>query len=208
MKDVRRNCKLYSFPNAPTEHATELTIRIQNILHSPTIARYEVTYKLYRRQAEKLMTLQLNNNASLYCYCDSAIYELGLDLEPLLVKLKAWTLRQTMKIVGSIHEIDHIDSDEARKTQVSVGVISQGPSTKGIVIELREAAHQVVPTEGHLDEHVLRDIMGTKFQTLMVDTNPATSVVLSTGTDLPIHVTVQPEKIQIASAYFEMFSKL
>lgn len=202
-----RMTKLYSFPNAQTEIATELTIRMQNILHSPTVARYDVIYKLYRRQSEKLMTIQFSNSANMYCYSGSAVYEVGPDLELMLLKLKLWKLRQTMKITGSMHELDRTGPNSSGKCQICVGVISPGPSTKGIILDLQEAQSQV-PGEGHMDEQVLRDVMGSKFDSLMVQNNPAASVVLSTGATLSTQAAEQSGKIQTAAAYFEMFSKL
>lgn len=200
--------KLFSFPNAPTEIATQLTTRVQNILQSPSIARYDVTYKLYRRQSDKIATLQFSNSPVLYCFSGSAVYELGSEFENVLLKLKTWTLRQTMKIMGSVHEISATDLGTLGMRRVSVGVISQGPSAKGLVLDLQEAHEDGSQAATALDQSALHSLMGPIYRTLLVDSQIASTMMLFTGGGLVTNQPARSGKLQTAASYFELFSNM
>ncbi|CCG80770.1 protein of unknown function [Taphrina deformans PYCC 5710] len=200
--------KLFSFPNAPTENASHITTRIQNILQSPLISRYDVTYKLYRKQSEKLATLQFGSSPVLYCLCGSDVFELESEYENMLLKLKTWNLRQTTRIIGSVHEIEKAGLGTSGSRRVSVGVISQGPSTKGIVVDIQESYEDVLQAAMEVNENILHSIMGPIYNTLAIDLKTSQPLILSTGTGLLVDMPVNSGKMQTATSYFELFSKL
>lgn len=200
--------KLFSFPNAPTENASHITTRIQNLLQSPIVGRHDVTYKLYRRQSEKLATLQFNNSPVLYCLCGTDVFELGSEYENMLLKLKTWTLRQTTRIIGSVHEVEKAGLGTSGTRKVSVGVISQGPSTKGIVVDIQESYEDVLQAALEVNENILHSIMGPIYNNLANDLKTSQPLILSTGTGLLVDMPVSSGKMQTAMSYFEMFSKL
>lgn len=201
--------KLFNFPGAATEITSQLTTRILNILQSPVISRYEIVYKLYRRQSERLATLQFANNSNLYCFCGSEIYALGSEYENLLLKLKTWILRQTMKISGSVHEIERsVIGCGVTRRRTSIGMITQGPSSKGLVLDVRETQENVLETALESDEQMLQDIMGPIYQNLFLSMKSDALMTISTGSSLSSETTVKTGELQAAMSYFELFSKI
>lgn len=201
--------KLFNFPGAATETTSQLTTRILNILQSPVVARYEVTYKLYRRQAERLATLQFANDGTLYCLCGAEVYALGLEYENLLLKLKTWTLRQTMRISGSSHDVECLGSScGTSKRRISTGMITQGPSSKGLLLEIRESQDDALENALQSDEQILQDIMGPIYQVLCLSMKPEALMTLSTGASPSLDLPIRSGELQAAMSYFELFSKI
>lgn len=198
---VRANSKLYSFANAPSEIPLQITARITNILLSPQISRFNVTYKVYRRQAEKLSILQLSEEpAMVYVLSKSGVYSLTSEFETIVLKLNTWTLRQTMRIDGTVHDVERISNGRVETRRIKTGVISQGPSSKGIVIDIQESQ----TSESIGKEHeVLDEIMGPMQQALLANADKTgVTIQISNGQSLS-----ESETAQTALAYFELFSK-
>lgn len=205
------SAKVFCFPDAGTELSSQVTTRIQNILQCPSISRYEVTYKLYRRQNDRLITLQFYNSASLYCLCDSEVFELSAEYENVLLKLKTWSLRQTIKILGSIHDLNGSGLVLTSAHRLSVGTIIQGPSSKGMVLELRETPKDILQRAPETGAQMLAEILGP-FQRSAYKSNA--SAIMSTGSELGAQIknlldhTQSRENVQMALCYFELFSKI
>lgn len=200
--------KLFSFPAAPTELATQVTTRLQNILQCPITMRYDVTYKLYRRQLEKLAIIHFTSSRRLFCLAGSNIYEVGVDYEDLLNKGKMWTLRQTMKVSGSVHEIESLGVAALQSAvRVSIGLISQGPSSKGLLLEVCEAAPSLPVAELQANDQMLLELMGPVREALLATTNRAPMIV-STGAELTGAIMLPSDGERAAAAYFELFAKL
>lgn len=206
---------LLCFPEAGTDIATQLITRIQNIHQSPSSARYEVTYKLYRKQSERLATFHFANSSHLYCLCGNDFFELSPEFEHLLLKLKAWTLRQTIRITGSIHELQPMTLGSATINRISVGTIIQGPSSKGIVLEIRRNSKGVL--QSGLDpeeEQTLAELLDPYRETLYHGTKSSFFVINSTASAQKFKVkNVSPdlqvqETITMAMCYFDLFSKI
>lgn len=200
--------KLFSYPAAPTELATQITKRIQNILHSPITMRYEVTYKLYRKQLERLATVHFTSSQKLFCFAGAEIYEVGTEFEDLLNKAKLWTLRQTMKVAGSVHEIGGSSVAAGQSsTRVSVGIITQGPSSKGLLLEICRPDQNSTMPQVQTKDQILSEIMGPIHETLLT-TAKKSPMLVSAGVELTSTTMLLPGRIQAAAAYFELFSKL
>lgn len=202
-----KETKLYSFPAAPTELATQITKRLQNILQSPITMRYDITYKLYRRQLERLAIVYFAGTQKLFCFAGSQIYEVGPEFEDLLNKAKMWTLRQTMKVAGSVHEIERPGTAmSGSNTRVSIGLISQGPSSKGLLVEVCEPTYMST-IQSHANMAILSEIMGPIYETLLATAKKA-AIVASTGANLSTATESAVGELQTAAAYFELFAKL
>lgn len=206
--------KIVYFPDASTEISSHLTTRIQNILQCPSVSRYEVTYKLYRKQSERLTTLAFANSSVLYCLCGNEIFEMDSELENVILKLKTWILRQTIKISGSTHDLDGSGLLLSTARRVHVGTISQGPSTKGMVLDIRETPKDLLQSALEPEDQTLTEILGPLQVSLFASTITNSSMSISTGADLSLQIKnilnhVQSQmQIQKAMSYFELFSKI
>lgn len=195
-------CRLYTFVNVPSEVPSQLTNRIVNLLQSPQLARYDVTYKVYRKQSEKLTTLHISSDAKkLYVLIKDHVYALSIGLEEVILKLNTWTLRQTMKINGSVHDVQRLSLGSIETRRVRTGLATQGPSSKGLVIEIEDPK-----LENQLEaEHtVLDELMGPIQQNLLANASK-TGVTMQVTDGHSIRTDTDIPKTVLA--YFEMFSR-
>lgn len=135
--------KVFAF-KASSEVPSQLTARVVNIFCAPQTGKYDVTYKTYRRGTSRLGILQFSeDNDKLYVLSDT-IYVLGIEFETILIKSGAWTLRQTMRLQGTMHEFERFQHGKLELCHVKIGVASQGPLSKALIVELAEHSEQLI----------------------------------------------------------------
>ena len=134
--------KLFAF-KAGSEVPSQLTSRINNIFCASQLGKYEVTYKTYRREQARLNILQFHDDTKLYVLSD-AIYVVDSEFEIILTKADLWKLRQTIKVQGASYEIDRFQHGKVEKCLIRVGIATQGPLTRALLVELGEMGDQLI----------------------------------------------------------------
>ena len=141
---------LFLWPQSPTEALGKLSERLAKVLQAQAVSRYALTYRVLRRDEAKLLTLTTGDD-KLHLMRDAEYCVLGSDFGNILAKLKLWIPRQTYKIEGTTFLLDG--------QTLKVGQLSQGPTTRGLVVEYEGDLDAVLGPVRSLLSHSPEEVM-------------------------------------------------
>ncbi|BFZ57428.1 hypothetical protein PYCC9005_004480 [Savitreella phatthalungensis] len=146
--------RLYKLPGATLDQITAANERLGKVLLLKSLPRVIGVYKLYLgggglRLATWTDTSRPGVLTAVGGEKASAMIETTETFEAVIQRSGSWTVRQQMKLEASAYEIEGFEMDhpldqpgadpfEQRTSVVRLGILTQGPSLRGLVIQVDE----------------------------------------------------------------------